>query len=70
LAAQHNDSLVAVGPLWKGENDFERVAPDYKRVHGCEELFESVRLASARVKEIETTVATGQESIDTDSDKD
>ena len=69
-AAQDNHTLVAVGPLGKGQNHLEGLAADHQRVDGGHELVVAMGLAATRGQKVELAVRPRNETINAGPDKD
>src|SRR5947207_12720438 len=68
-AAQHNDSLVAVGPGLKSQNRLEGLAADHNRVDAGNKLVVAVGLASALRQKVEIPVRTRNKPVNAGADK-
>src|SRR5690348_11114098 len=67
MTAEHDDWLLAVGPIAKCQHNFVRPAANHEHVYALVELLETVRLLSARIQKIERMVGTRQNTIYADA---
>src|SRR5437667_11022604 len=68
-AAQHNDSLVAVGPGLKSQNRLEGLAAYHNRVDAGNKLVVAVGLASALRQKVEIAVSPSNKAVNAGADK-
>jgi hypothetical protein len=69
-AAENHYALLTIGPNRKGQNRFEGLAADHKRIHACHELVVAVRFAAARWQKVEIAIRSRYEAVEAGADKD
>jgi hypothetical protein len=68
--AEHDYQLLTIGPCIEGQDGFERLAANDQGIYRGHEFIVAMRFPAARREEIEVTILSGDEPIETGPNKD